>query len=596
MKNRNKFQSTESGLLTLTCLFIVLFLMETRLHAQESVVKYNPKPWIPKIWHMELPENCPFQKSTVISALAFTRRYVSYTDADTWYPSWASDGNMYSGWTDGEILLEGIQSGGKERARTGNAKITGNDPMNLEILSLGSENASALPYGGRYPCANLVYDGIWYYGTYGIDFDPNPANIKYSWANCGPMPGFRISKDDGKTWTPCPLTLDNPLFPESGKNGKKVKLGTPHFVDFGQNLQNSPDGKAYLVGHGGLDNDPTPRIGDNSWVAGDAVYMARVKPSPDSMNRLSSYEFFSGYDKSGTALWSNNFREIKPVLDWDDHMGCVNITYNKPLKKYLMCVVDGWPGIANMSTYILESDQITGPYKVITYMKDFGKQGYFATFPSKFISEDGKTLWLSYSANFYDGYFRDRTKADPIGSRYAWNLQEIKLLDKIQEKQAIQDFAQGQPDPIKNDNNIALRANVVVSSAARKTRPFTELIEYFGEGVVDGTVDPESKNKLNEWISDGEKRSAFVRLIWEKPEKISKVWLFDSPDLKNQITSGMLVFSDGSTITVSELPNDARSCKEIKFPEKTVNWLSFVVTDVSPTTKNVGMAEIAVFK
>ena len=28
----------------------------------------------------------------------------------------------------------------------------------------------------------------------------------------------------------------------------KVKFGAPHFVDFGQELEHSPDGKAYLVG------------------------------------------------------------------------------------------------------------------------------------------------------------------------------------------------------------------------------------------------------------------------------------------------------------------------------------------------------------
>jgi hypothetical protein len=277
-------------------------------------------------------------------------------------------------------------------------------------------------------------------------------------------------------------------------------------------------------------------------------------------------------------------------------MGCVTITYNKSLNKYLMCVIDGWPGIANMSTYIMEADKITGPYRLITYMKNFGEQGYFATIPSKFISEDGKTVWLSYSANFYKGYFKNKVKANPIGSRYAWNLQEIKLLKKDQEIALLKEFAKGQPDPIKSDNNIALRAKIIVSPAARKYRPFTEIIEYFGQGAIDGTVDPDSKNKLNEWISDEETSTAFVRLTWENPEKISKVWLFDSPDLKAQITSGMLAFSDGSSIQVSELPKDTRSCKEIVFPEKTVTWLAFIVTGVSKTTKSVGLAEIAVFK
>lgn len=599
MYNTIYFKHTQSGIRiwysSVLYLLVFICLGSGELAGQERTVPYTPGQWIPKVWPSETPAGCPFKQSAQFSALAFTRKYVSYTDADTWYPSWASDGNMYSGWTDGEINLESCQSGGGAKGRTGSAKIEGDDPMNLKITSLGTENASALPYGGRYPCANLVYDGVWYFGTYGVDFDPDPKNRSYSWAICGPLPGFRVSADYGKTWTPCPNTLENPLFPESGKNGKQVKMGTPHFVDFGRNLENSPDGKAYIVGHGAIDNDPLPQIANNSWVAGDAVYMSRVKPSPETMNNYTSYEFFSGYDKKGEAIWSDDFSAIKPLLEWNNHMGCVTITYNKPLNKYLMCIIDGWPGVANMSTYIMEADKITGPYRIITYMKNFGEQGYFATIPSRFISEDGRTFWLSYSANFYDGYFKNRVKANPIGSRYAWNLQQVKLLNNVQEAALKNEYEKGQPDPIKNDNNAALRANIIVTSAARKYRPFTELIEYFGEGAIDGTVDPKSANKLNEWVSDEEKTTAVLRLTWEKPERISRVWLFDRPDLKEQITSGMLVFSDGSTAQVSELPDDALSCKEIVFPEKTVAWMAFIVTGVSKTTKNAGLAEIAVF-
>ena len=582
-------------------IFIFLVILasafsQRSLYAQQKDVPYVAKPWVPKVWTSEIPANCPFTTSTDIKAIAFTGKHISYTDADTWYPSWASDDNMYSGWTDGEIGLENSQSSGGARAVTGNAKIIGDDPLNLKIISLGTERASALPYAGRYPCANLVYNGIWYYGTYGIDFDPKPENQKYSWAICGPLPGFRISKDYGKTWADCPFSLDNPLFPESGKNGQQVKMGTPHFVDFGKNLENSPDGKAYLVGHGAIDNDPSPRVANNSWISGDAVYMARVKPSLETMNDISSYEFFAGDDVNGNAIWSGNFSDIKPVMQWNNHMGCVNITYNKPLKKYIMCVTDGWPGIENMNSYIMEADKITGPYRLITYMKDFGTQGYFVTIPSKFISEDGKTAWLSYSANFSQKYFRDRTRENPIGSRYAWNLQEIQLLDNKEEVETNKAYSIGQPDPVKNDKNLALRASVTVSSALRKARPFTELIEYFGEGATDGIVDPQSKNKLAEWVSDGEKNTAFLRLTWKTPQEVSRVWLFDRPDLKNQITSGMLVFSDGSSVKISALPNDASSAKEIQFPAKKITWLALIVNSVSQTTSNAGLAEIAVFK
>ena len=591
-----EIQSKQNNGKLIVLLMLLTILLQNNLTAQQKDIAYVPKPWLAKVWVPEIPKNCPFKRSNEFSAIAFLGSHVSYTDADTWYPSWASDGNMYSGFADGEIGLESTHSSGGAKANTGNAKIEGDDPMHLKISSLGLQYASALPYQGRYPCANLMYNGIWYYGTYGIDFDPNPDNKKYSWAICGPLPGFRISKDYGKTWLACPYTLDNPLFPESGKNGNFVKMGTPHFVDFGQNLENSPDGYAYLVGHGGADDDPHPRVANNSWIAGDAVYMARVKPSPESINNLAGYEFFAGHDANGIPVWSHNFSDIKPVMKWAHHMGCTNITYDRPLHKYLMCVTDGWPGIENMNSYILESDNITGPYKLITYMKDFGSQGYFMTIPSKFIAPDGKTFWLSYSANFSQDYFGDITKANPPGSRYAWNLQLVKFVNKNQEQTLEQAYKQGEPDPIKSKKNLALQANVVVSSALRSARPMTELHQYFGEGAINGVVDPASENTLNEWVSDGETNTAFIRLNWKAPQSISKVWLFDRPGLKDQVTSGMLVFSDGSTVKVGALPNDAHAAKEISFPLKKVSWLAFIIDQVSPTTTNTGLAEIAAFK
>ncbi|MBC7364757.1 MAG: hypothetical protein H5U07_09530 [Candidatus Aminicenantes bacterium] len=561
---------------------------------KQAVVPYEPEAWVPKVWKSEPPACCPFEPSKDIKGIAFTGRYATYTDADTWYPSWADEGNMYSGWTDGEIGKESCHSSGGAKAHTGNAKIIGDDPLNLFIQSLGTQPASALPYGGRYPSANLVYNGVWYYGTYCIDFGFTKPEYpeEYSWAICGPVPGFRISFDYGKTWIPSPLSPENPLFPESGKNGHQVKMGTPHFVDFGRNLEYSPDGKAYLVGHGALDNDPTPRIAGNSWIAGDAIYLARVIPSPQNINNIKAYEFFAGFNSEGKPVWSKNFSEIKPLLVWDDHMGCTTITYNAPLRKYLMCITDGWPGVNNMHSYILEADEITGPYRLVTYMRDFGPQGYFLNFPSKFIQADGRTVWLSYSANFHKDYFANRAIANPLGSRYAWCLQEVKLLDE----QALNSLLNlKQNDPLKSENNIALRAHVSVSSVQEKSKPMTEIPQFFGEGAVDGVIEYKDEINRHEWVSQ-EKSTAVIRLSWDQPETISKIWLFDLPNLKDHVLSGLLVFSDGSSVRVGELPNDARSAREISFPPKKISWLSFIIDSVSKETRNAGLAEIAVFK
>ncbi len=590
------FKKVSLTIISLIFLGILFFSTNTGCYQQlkQNVVPYNPEDWVPQIWKSEPPEGCPFEPSNEIKGIAFTGRYAAYTDADTWYPSWADDGNMYSGWTDGEIGKESCHSSGGAEARTGNAKITGDDPLNLVIHSLGTQLGSALPYGGRYPSANLVHNGIWYYGTYCIDFDFTQPEYQaeYSWAICGPVPGFRISMDYGKSWIPSPLSPENPLFPESGKNGHQVKMGTPHFVDFGRNLEYSPDGKAYLVGHGALDNDPSPRVAGNSWIAGDAVYLARVTPTPQNINDIRAYEFFAGFTQNSQPIWSKNFSDIKPLLVWNDHMGCTTITYNAPLHKYLMCVTDGWPGVQDMNSYILEADEITGPYKLITYMKNFGPQGYFLNFPSKFIQSGGRTLWLSYSANFHKDYFANRAIANPLGSRYAWCLQEVMLLDE-QGMNSLQKMQQ--KDPIKSKKNIALWARVSVSSVQEKSKPMTELPQYFGEGAVDGIIEYREQINQHEWVSQ-ERSTAVIRLSWDKPEIINRVWLFDLPNLKNQVLSGLLVFSDGTTTRVRELPNEAKSAREISFRPKKITWLSFIIDSVSKETRNAGLAEIAVFK
>lgn len=202
----------------------------------------------------------------------------------------------------------------------------------------------------------------------------------------------------------------------------------PHIVDFGQNMRYSPDGKAYLVSQGASDPDPTPRDANLSWITGDQIYLARVKPGIDSINNASKYEYFAGHDAHGHPVWTRDFSKIKPLLDWSNHMGSVTITYDAPLKRCLMTVTDGHTTVSKFDTYILESKDITGPWKLVVYMKDFGEQGYFVNFPSKFISKDGRTAWLSYSANFTNGPKGSHYHSNPSGSGYWWTLQEVHLL------------------------------------------------------------------------------------------------------------------------------------------------------------------------
>jgi hypothetical protein len=387
-------------------------------------------------WPSQPPIDCPFEPSKEIVGLIFTGRYAAYTEADTWYPSWTADDTMYSPWTDGNVSqLRGegaplseiecssdsrnpVNAGRGGKSGTGQARIIGDDPLNLKIEPLGIHYAPTAPYGGRYPCGSLVHAGVWYYGTYCLDESDRGLN----WDILGPFVGFRISTDYGKTWMDTPHTPAEPIFGESGKDGRKVKIGAPHFVDFGKELHYSPDGKAYLVGHGASRPDA-----NLAWIAGDQAYLIRVTPSLQSMNDASKYEFFGGHTTQGEPIWTSDFSRIKPLIEWNGRVGHATMTHHPALKKYLLCVTDGWPTISTMNTYILESSTITGPWKLVTFMEKFGAQGYFVNIPSKFISSSGTSMWLCYSANFTNPYLGTNFPADPPGSKYAMCLQEIEL-------------------------------------------------------------------------------------------------------------------------------------------------------------------------
>jgi hypothetical protein len=211
--------------------------------------------------------------------------------------------------------------------------------------------------------------------------------------------------------------------------GEPLKIGAPHFVDFGKNMEHSPDGKAYLVAHGASEG-VNRRFAYNSWITGDEIYLLRVTPSIKNINDPSKYEFFAGRDEKGTPVWSNSFAKIKPLATWRDNMGCATVTYDAPLKKYLLCVTDGRDTTGYFNTYLLESDEVTGPWKLATYMKRFGEQAYFVNIPSKFISHDGRTMWLCYSANFAQtaGFGSEHVRTRPPGSRYGLCLQEVQIL------------------------------------------------------------------------------------------------------------------------------------------------------------------------
>jgi hypothetical protein len=420
-----------------------------------------PNKTCSKIWCNPSPNGIPFPQSKDLVGWSFKsgcnpgygsgggdRKSAS---ADTFYPTWAADGNLYTGWTDGNVhddvtgLVVNAKAEGSKgygyAVRLGQATIEGDDPFELKMTGVaawpgppGGPALSAWPYGGRFPCGSLVYKGTWFYGTYYV---PGYPDGPLTGGLLGPLADFRHSTDGGKTWDEPRLNAtsasDN-LFGETGPlpgethGPKRVKFGTPHWVDFGQELEHSPDGKAYIISHGATSDTST-----EMWVLGDQIYMARVTPTIDAINDRAQWEFYAGGHGDQAKWVHGDVKQAVPMVEWTNHTGGSTMTFFKPLNKYVMTVqtASTYPNMdgGDFDTYFLESDAITGPWSYVTYMRNFGPQVYFGNHPSKFAAKAPDTAartydaFLMYTAN-YDPHTGGH---NPPNSAYHMNLQQARF-------------------------------------------------------------------------------------------------------------------------------------------------------------------------
>ncbi|HEV3172088.1 MAG TPA: DNRLRE domain-containing protein, partial [Actinocrinis sp.] len=95
-----------------------------------------------------------------------------------------------------------------------------------------------------------------------------------------------------------------------------------------------------------------------------------------------------------------------------------------------------------------------------------------------------------------------------------------------------------------------------------------------------------------EWASNGE-LTPWIQLTWPTAQTVGRIVLYDRSNPIDQIHAGTLVFSDGSTVPIPELPNDGTG-KAIDFAPRTVTSVKLQVTVGSGL--NVGLSEIQVFR
>lgn len=140
---------------------------------------------------------------------------------------------------------------------------------------------------------------------------------------------------------------------------------------------------------------------------------------------------------------------------------------------------------------------------------------------------------------------------------------------------------------IGGPDNIATKAKVTASSALNTA--------FEAAYVTDGIIRVHNKGEwacLGDTTDWGYIRFPWIQLEWSTDQKINRIVLYDRPSLRENIAGGKLVFSDGSSVWVNQIPNDGTG-KAITFETKNVRWVKFITTD--GTGRNLGFSEIEVY-
>jgi hypothetical protein len=282
--------------------------------------------------------------------------------SDIWSCTWADDGNLYAAWGDGGGF-GGTDSHG--RVSIGVAAIQGNPPNWNGVNVWGgreprSNQKPTMGKGTMIAAGGALYVFVSEQGEWNRCRLWKSANKGISW------------QDEG--W----------IFPRSHK-----VFAFPGLVQHGQDNRLSSDGYIY----GFSDNDPN-RGQDKR------LYLFRVKPA--RIATLEAYEYFSGTTRS--PAWSAHFEDRKPVFENPEGISWgTTCVYHPASRRYLLSVTtNGDHG----DWGLYEGPNPWGPWKTVAYGDDLpewtytpaekNRPAYLHTFPAKWISPDGATLWCVF--------------------------------------------------------------------------------------------------------------------------------------------------------------------------------------------------------
>lgn len=304
----------------------------------------------------------PYPPSSVFQKITWTPKSEIIRLAkgsDNWPTTWADDDSLFTAYGDGngfEPFLPHKLSLGIAQLFGAPPNIKGiNIPTTPEFFGDGKRGLKA--------SGILMVDGVLYL------LQRNATNSQIA-----------VSRDRGKSWTNAGWQFE-------------TSFGCPTFLNFGPNYAGARDEFVYIY------SPDSP----GAYEPADRMVLARVLKN--QITEKSAYEFLQSISPSNEPLWTKNIQERGGVFAFPAHCYRSGITYNSALKRFL------WVQILPESKHpegprfqggfgIYDSPEPWGPWTTVYFTTDWDVgPGETASFPTKWISADGKTLYLLFSGD-----------------------------------------------------------------------------------------------------------------------------------------------------------------------------------------------------
>ena len=281
--------------------------------------------------------------------------------SDNWPITWAIDDRLYTAYGDGKGFEPHVES----KLSLGFGRVEGTPPdFSMEnIRSSGEQKGDGR--SGKKASGMLMVNGVLYMWVRNANQSGEGSQLAWSF-------------DSGKTWQWNQWVFE--------------RFGYCTFVNFGRNYDNARDDYIYTVSHDA----------PSAYKRSDRFVLMRV-PIKEVSERT-SYEFFKELDENNKPVWTKKIEDRGAVFTDAGRCYRSGISFNPQLRRYIWWQAKFAEGVdgryESKSFGVFDAPEPWGPWTAVYFTEQWDvTTGETGNFPTKWMSEDGKTMHLVFSGD-----------------------------------------------------------------------------------------------------------------------------------------------------------------------------------------------------